>query len=360
MTDARDNIIVLEDVTKRFGDVTAADRVSLGVRRGEFVTLLGPSGCGKTTLLRMIAGFEPPTSGRIFIGGRDMEGVPPARRPVNTVFQKYALFPHLTVFGNVAFGLKLLRVPAGKDARGRDKTRRLRAAEIKEKTERSLRVVGLEGMGGRAVGTLSGGQQQRVAIARAAVLQPEVLLLDEPLGALDLTMRLEMRHELKRMQRELGITFVYVTHDQEEALAMSDTVVVMSAGAVHQTGTPEDVYFRPADAFVAGFVGGGNLLRGVSAHGGVECLGAVLPCDGAPEPGRPTDVVIRPEHVRLTGENDPEAFARGAVISSSFAGSRYEVRVAAGGEELTAYCPAGYAPGSIVGICADRGSVIVL
>ena len=250
MTDAHDNIIVLEDVTKRFGDVTAADRVSLGVRRGEFVTLLGPSGCGKTTLLRMIAGFEPPTSGRIFIGGRDMEGVPPAQRPVNTVFQKYALFPHLTVFGNVAFGLKLLRVPAGKDARGRAKTRRLRAAEIKEKTERALRVVGLEGMGSRMVGTLAGGQQQRVAIARAAVLQPEVLLLDEPLGALDLTMRLEMRHELKRMQRELGITFVYVTHDQEEALAMSDTVVVMSAGAVHQTGTPEDVDFRPADAFV--------------------------------------------------------------------------------------------------------------
>lgn len=226
MTDARDNIIVLEDVTKRFGDVTAADRVSLGVRRGEFVTLLGPSGCGKTTLLRMIAGFEPPTSGRIFIGGRDMEGVPPAQRPVNTVFQKYALFPHLTVFGNVAFGLKLLRVPAGKDARGRDKTRRLRAAEIKEKTERALRVVGLEGMGSRMVGTLSGGQQQRVAIARALATNPTILLADEPTGALDQ----KTGHQVMDLFHELhdeGRTIIMITHDRHIAQNASRLVRIL-------------------------------------------------------------------------------------------------------------------------------------
>ncbi|HVG18336.1 MAG TPA: ATP-binding cassette domain-containing protein, partial [Blastocatellia bacterium] len=222
--------VELRNVTRRFGEVAAVDAVSLGVARGEFLTLLGPSGCGKTTLLRMIAGFEVPDAGRVILGGRDVTDVPPYRRDVTTVFQQYALFPHMNVFDNVAFGLE---------------RRRVAAAEIKRRVGRSLEMVRLDGMERRRSTELSGGQQQRVALARALVLEPKVLLLDEPLAALDLKLRKQMQVELKSLQRRLGISFVYVTHDQEEALTMSDRVVVMNAGRVEQSGRAEEIYERP-------------------------------------------------------------------------------------------------------------------
>ena len=220
-----DKIIEVKGITKAFDGVTVIDNLSLSIRRGQFVTLLGPSGCGKTTLLRMIAGFESPTEGEIYIEGKPMTALPPHRRPVNTVFQKYALFPHLNVFKNVAFGLKLKKIP---DATAKNGYRKFTKDEIKEKVNRALKLVGLEDYGHRDVNSLSGGQQQRVAIARAIVCEPKVLLLDEPLGALDLKMRKEMQIELKKMHENLGITFIFVTHDQEEALTMSDVVVVMA------------------------------------------------------------------------------------------------------------------------------------
>ena len=224
--------------------------MNLYIRKKEFVTLLGPSGCGKTTTLRMIGGFETPTRGKILFGGADMTDVPPYRRRVNTVFQKYALFPHLNVFDNVAFGLTIAKVPK---------------AEIKRRVAAMLEMVGLKGFEKRGIDALSGGQQQRVAIARALVNEPEVLLLDEPLGALDQRLRKDMQLELKKMQQRLGITFIYVTHDQEEALTMSDTIVVMKGGRIQQIGTPKDIYNEPANAFVADFIGESNILDGVDA-----------------------------------------------------------------------------------------------
>ncbi len=242
--------VELESVTKRFGDFVAVDDLSLEFGAGEFFTLLGPSGCGKTTTLRMIAGFEEPSEGRIRIDGADVESLPPHRRPTNTVFQSYALFPHLSVADNVAFGLKRKRV---------------RRAEIRERVSAELERVGLAAEGGRRPAQLSGGQQQRVALARALVNLPKVLLLDEPLGALDLKLRKGLQLELKRIQREVGITFVYVTHDQEEALTMSDRIAVMNRGRVEQVGDPEQVYERPSTTFVAGFIGVSNLMPGVVA-----------------------------------------------------------------------------------------------
>ena len=259
-----DNIIEIKNVTKVFDGITAVDNVNLAVRRGEFVTLLGPSGCGKTTLLRMIAGFELPTSGTILLEKQDVTTVPPHLRPINTVFQKYALFPHLNVFKNIAFGLKLKRVPTGEfDKKNRPVYRKFTKDEIAEKVERVLKLVNLEAYGYRGITGLSGGQQQRVAIARAIVCEPKVLLLDEPLGALDLKMRKEMQLELAAMHKDIGITFIYVTHDQEEALTMSDKVVVMTDGAVQQYGTPKKIYDEPANAFVADFIGESNILSGV-------------------------------------------------------------------------------------------------
>ena len=269
-----DKIIEIRNVTKVFDDVTVVDNMNLSVKRGDFVTLLGPSGCGKTTLLRMIAGFATPTSGNIFLDGKDITELPPHKRPINTVFQKYALFPHLNVFKNIAFGLKLKRIPDVKrDKKGEpvlnpktgahiDVMRKFTKNEIAEKVNRVLKLVGLEGYGHRDTTSLSGGQQQRVAIARALVLEPKVLLLDEPLGALDLKMRKEMQFELKKMHDELGITFIYVTHDQEEALTMSDKVVVISDGVIQQMGTPKKIYDEPANAFVANFIGESNILSG--------------------------------------------------------------------------------------------------
>ena len=235
------NIIELKNIVKTYDNgFTAVDGFNLEVKRGEFVTFLGPSGCGKTTTLRMIAGFEIPTSGEILLDGQDISKLPPNKRPINTVFQRYALFPHLNIFDNIAFGLKLKKLPK---------------AEIVKKVKKVLEMVDLEGFEDRKVATLSGGQQQRIAIARALVNEPEILLLDEPLGALDLKMRKEMQIELKGMHDRLGITFIYVTHDQEEALTMSDKIVVMSEGEIQQIGTPEDIYNEPKNAFVADFIG---------------------------------------------------------------------------------------------------------
>ena len=243
------NIIELKNIVKTYDNgFTAVDGFNLEVKRGEFVTFLGPSGCGKTTTLRMIAGFEIPTSGEILLDGQDISKLPPNKRPINTVFQRYALFPHLNIFDNIAFGLKLKKLPK---------------AEIVKKVKKVLEMVDLEGFEDRKVATLSGGQQQRIAIARALVNEPEILLLDEPLGALDLKMRKEMQIELKGMHDRLGITFIYVTHDQEEALTMSDKIVVMSEGEIQQIGTPEDIYNEPKNAFVADFIGESNIFNGI-------------------------------------------------------------------------------------------------
>ena len=247
-------IIEVKSVSKFFGEKTALDNVNLSIRKGEFVTILGPSGCGKTTLLRLIAGFQTASEGEIYIGGKEITQTPPHRRPVNTVFQKYALFPHLNVFDNIAFGLKL---------------KKMSKPEIEKKVKVALRMVGMTDYEYRDVNSLSGGQQQRVAIARAIVNEPEVLLLDEPLAALDLKMRKDMQMELKEMHKRLGITFVYVTHDQEEALTLSDTIVVMSEGRIQQIGTPIDIYNEPTNSFVADFIGESNILNGTMVH---DCL----------------------------------------------------------------------------------------
>ena len=241
------HLIELNGITKTFGDTKALDNVSLYIRKREFITLLGPSGCGKTTMLRIIGGFEYPDEGQVLFEGRDIAAVPPYKRRVNTVFQKYALFPHLNVFDNIAFGLRLKKMPK---------------AEIAERVHRMLKLVNLEGFEKRSVDAMSGGQQQRIAIARALVNEPEVLLLDEPLGALDLKLRKEMQIELKQMQQQLGITFVYVTHDQEEALTMSDTIAVMQGGRIQQIGDPKRIYDEPKNAFVAAFIGESNILHG--------------------------------------------------------------------------------------------------
>ena len=244
-----ENIIELKHITKNFDDnFTAVDDFNLEVQRGEFVTFLGPSGCGKTTTLRMIAGFEMPTEGEILLNGKDISKLPPNKSPINKVFQRYALFPHLNIYDNIAFGLKLKKLPK---------------AEIEKKVKKALEMVDLEGFEDRRVQTLSGGQQQRIAIARSLVNEPEILLLDEPLGALDLKMRKEMQLELKEMHERLGITFIYVTHDQEEALTMSDKIVVMSEGRIQQIGTPEDIYNEPKNAFVADFIGESNIFNGI-------------------------------------------------------------------------------------------------
>jgi spermidine/putrescine transport system ATP-binding protein len=283
----------LERVSKRFDAVVAVDDVTLGVESGEFFSLLGPSGCGKTTSLRMVAGFERPDAGRVLVGGVDVTETPPHRRPVNTVFQSYALFPHLSVEQNVAFGLRFQRVD-------RRQARR-RVAE-------ALELVRLGGLGGRRPHQLSGGQQQRVALARALVLSPTVLLLDEPLGALDAKLRRELQIELKSIQRELGITFVYVTHDQEEALTMSDRLAVLARGRVEQLGTPREVYEHPRTAFVADFLGVSNLLRGHAEGDAVEVGGVVLRVAGGDGARGVVRLTIRPERVRIapagtSGEN---------------------------------------------------------
>ncbi len=306
--------IEIGQLSKVFGQgaqaFRALDEVSVTIRRGEFFTLLGPSGCGKTTLLRLIAGFEQPSGGTLRIGGKEVAGLGPNQRPVNTVFQNYALFPHMSVADNIGFGLQMQGRPA---------------AERRETVGRMLRLVQMEALADRRPAQISGGQQQRVALARALAPAPRVLLLDEPLSALDLKLRKEMQSELKRLQTETGITFVFVTHDQEEALTMSDRIAVMSEGRILQTGTPEEIYNRPADRFVADFIGDTNFLEAVveEASGGravVRLPGgarvpANLPASGAGGPGSTVTVVIRPEHARIVGDTDVGPPDEGAVLS---------------------------------------------
>ena len=328
-------IVSLKDIVVDFDGERILDELSLDIHDKEFVTFLGPSGCGKTTTLRVIAGFITPKSGNVFFDGKDIASVPPYKRQVNTVFQKYALFPHLNVYENVAFGLRLKKLPE---------------ETIRPKVLEMLETVGLRGFERRSINQLSGGQQQRVAIARSLVNQPRVLLLDEPLGALDLKLRKEMQLELKRLQREMNITFVYVTHDQEEALTMSDTIVVMNGGYIQQIGTPEDIYNEPQNAFVADFIGDSNLLGGTMIQDRlVEILGAKFLCvDEGFGTNNPVDVVIRPEDVELV---KPEVgIIKGRVTSVIFKGVHYEMTVLANNFEWLVHSTDMYPADSEVGI----------
>jgi spermidine/putrescine transport system ATP-binding protein len=324
--------VELRGVTKRFDQLAAVDALDLQLAEGEFFTLLGPSGCGKTTTLRMIAGFERPTSGEVRIEGEDVAQLPPHRRPTNTVFQSYALFPHLSVNDNVAFGLKRKKV---------DK------AEIKQRVESELDRVGLASEGNRRPSQLSGGMQQRVALARALVNLPKVLLLDEPLGALDLKLRKELQVELKRIQRDVGITFVYVTHDQEEALTMSDRIAVMNRGRVEQVAVPEEVYDRPATTFVAGFIGVSNLMPATvtGSHEVKLDQGQTISTEtGGFSPGERCHAVVRPEKLRVElGENGlgaEQARVEGVVASSLYLGTATQIAVDLGeGTRMTVLVP---------------------
>ncbi len=331
-----EHIIELQHVTKAYGDNVVIEDVSFYVNKGEFITFLGPSGCGKTTTLRMIAGFDLPTSGKILLNGKDISLLPPNKRPVNTVFQRYALFPHLNVFENIAYGLRCKKVAATYENNKGDrytKKEKLSKKEISEKVKKALEIVDLEGFEKRSISTLSGGQQQRVAIARAIVNEPEILLLDEPLGALDLKMRKEMQIELKAMHKRLGITFIYVTHDQEEALTMSDTIVVMADGVVQQIGTPKGIYDEPANTFVADFIGESNILSGtVTGDKKVKFCGKTFDCLDEFEQNELVDVVVRPEDIRMCPPD--EGTLVGEVLSVVFKGIHYEITVQVGKYEL--------------------------
>ena len=309
-----ENIISLQNISVAFDNEAILNGISLDIRDKEFVTLLGPSGCGKTTTLRIIGGFLQPDSGNIFFDGKKINDVPPYKRNVNTVFQRYALFPHLNVYDNIAFGLKIAKLPE---------------KEIRQRVAEMLKLVNLTGFEKRSVNRLSGGQQQRVAIARALVNRPKVLLLDEPLGALDLKLRKEMQAELKRIQQSLEITFVYVTHDQEEALTMSDTVVVMKDGNILQVGTPVDIYNEPKNAFVADFIGESNILKGIMHEDYlVEISGHKFKCvDAGFGDNTPVDVVIRPEDITILPED--EAAITGVVKTVTFKGVHYEMVIEA-------------------------------
>ena len=347
-----EKIIELVGVTKVFDETTAAENIDLYVRKGEFITLLGPSGCGKTTTLRMIAGFDIPTSGKILLNGRDITDLPPNKRPVNTVFQRYALFPHYNIYDNVAFGLMLKKVPVtyvNKQGETYTKMRKLTRKEIDEKVKSALAVVDLEGFEKRSVSTLSGGQQQRVAIARAIVNEPEILLLDEPLGALDLKMRKEMQIELKEMHKKLGITFIYVTHDQEEALTMSDTIVVMKDGCIQQIGTPTDIYNEPANAFVADFIGDSNILSGTMVGEKlVRFCNHNFPCVDDFEKNEKVDVVVRPEDIKMVPAG--QGMLQGKVVSVVFKGVHYEITAMVGRSEMVIQSTQSAQTGAVIGM----------
>jgi spermidine/putrescine transport system ATP-binding protein len=341
-----DNIIELRHISKVYSDngFKAVDDFNLEVKRGEFVTFLGPSGCGKTTTLRMIAGFEMPTSGEILLNGEDISQLPANKRPINTVFQRYALFPHMNIYDNIAFGLKLKKLPK---------------EEIRKKVKRVLDMVDLEGFENRKISTLSGGQQQRIAIARALVNEPEILMLDEPLGALDLKMRQEMQIELKHMHDELGITFIYVTHDQEEALTMSDKIVVLSEGRIQQIGTPEDIYNEPQNAFVADFIGESNIFKGImTGHMKVRfCGGEFIGMDDVAE-GTLVDVVVRPEDVIITKPED--GVVEGEVVSVIFKGMHYEVTVESGKYEMVIRTTKCYSVGERIGMKLEPDGIHIM
>ena len=347
-----EHIIELVNVTKYYDDNLILENVSFYVKKGEFITFLGPSGCGKTTTLRMIAGFDLPSSGKILLDGKDISNLPPNKRPVNTVFQRYALFPHFNVFENIAFGLKCKRVLntyTNGEGKSYTKKQRLSKAEIAAKVKKALEIVDLEGFEKRAISTLSGGQQQRVAIARAIVNEPEILLLDEPLGALDLKMRKEMQLELKEIHRRLGITFIYVTHDQEEALTMSDTVVVMADGIVQQIGTPTKIYNEPANTFVADFIGESNIFNGtVVGEKRVKFCGKTFPCVDDFGVNEMVDVVVRPEDIVMCKTNEGQL--KGEVISVVFKGIHYEISVQVGKYELVIQSTESREVGEVIGM----------
>ena len=339
------NIIELKHISRTFDDgFRVVDDFNLTVQRGEFVTFLGPSGCGKTTTLRMIAGFDKPTEGELLLNGEDIRDLPPNKRPINTVFQRYALFPHLNVFENVAFGLKLKKLPK---------------ADIVKKVKKALEMVDLEDFEDRGIQTLSGGQQQRIAIARAIVNEPEILLLDEPLGALDLKMRKEMQLELKGMHEKLGITFIYVTHDQEEALTMSDKIVVMSEGKIQQIGTPEDIYNEPRNAFVADFIGESNIFSGImTGEYRVRFCGAEFECVDDVEHGTMIDAVVRPEGVSIT--TPEQGIIRGRVTSVIFKGVHYEITVQSGKNEIVIQSTRKAELNAVVGLCIEPEGIHIM
>ena len=344
---SNDYIIEIKNISKSFGDKCILDDVSINVKKGEFVTILGPSGCGKTTLLRLLAGFGKADKGEIRINGEDITNVPPHLRPVNTVFQRYALFPHLDVYENIAFGLKLQKVPAD---------------EIDKIVLRVLKMVSMTDYEDRDVESLSGGQQQRVAIARAIANQPKVLLLDEPLAALDLKMRKDMQIELKEMHKKLGITFVYVTHDQEEALTLSDTIIVMNEGKIQQIGTPTDIYNEPQNSFVADFIGESNILNGRMIKDKlVEFVGHQFDCvdEGFGE-NTEVDVVVRPEDIYIMNRLDGAQFT-GKVKSCTFKGVHYEMFVDSdNGYELMVQDYNAFEPGSEVGLLIRPADIQVM
>ena len=319
-------LIRLRNIRMAFDDEVVLNDLNLYINDKEFLTLLGPSGCGKTTTLRIIGGFTTPVSGDVLFDGVRINDVPPYRRQINTVFQKYALFPHMNVFENVAFGLRMQKRPDPKDPSGKRRVK-IPETEIRQRVLEMLEVVSLKGFENRKPDALSGGQQQRVAIARALVNRPKVLLLDEPLGALDLKLRKDMQLELKKIQQQVGITFIYVTHDQEEALTMSDTIVVMDKGCIQQIGTPEDIYNEPKNAFVADFIGESNIIDGVMVRDKlVKMYGREFPClDGGFAENEPVDVVIRPEDIDIVPMEQGQLV--GSVTSVTFKGMQYDIIV---------------------------------
>ena len=319
-------MIRLRNIRMAFDDEVVLNDLNLYINDKEFLTLLGPSGCGKTTTLRIIGGFTTPVSGDVLFDGVRINDVPPYRRQINTVFQKYALFPHMNVFENVAFGLRMQKRPDPKDPSGKRRVK-IPETEIRQRVLEMLEVVSLKGFENRKPDALSGGQQQRVAIARALVNRPKVLLLDEPLGALDLKLRKDMQLELKKIQQQVGITFIYVTHDQEEALTMSDTIVVMDKGCIQQIGTPEDIYNEPKNAFVADFIGESNIIDGVMVRDKlVKMYGREFPClDGGFAENEPVDVVIRPEDIDIVPMEQGQLV--GTVTSVTFKGMQYDIIV---------------------------------
>ena len=339
------NIVELKNITVKFDGDTILDDLSLSIGDGEFVTFLGASGCGKTTTLRLIAGFLEPNEGEVFFDSKNMSGVPAYEREVNTIFQRYALFPHLNVYENVAFGLRVSKTP--KD-------------EIDKKVTEMLKTVNLAGFERRRVASLSGGQQQRVAIARALVNSPKVLLLDEPLGALDLKLRKDMQNELKSIHDKMGITFIFVTHDQEEALSMSDRIVVMDLGKIQQIGTPTDIYNEPQNAFVADFIGESNIIDGIMVKDGVvKICGKEFQCvDSGFAPNEPVDVVIRPEDVDVVSTE--EGILTGTVTAVTFKGVHYEIIVDIHGFKWMIQSTDSSAVGDVIGVSVRPDEIHIM
>ena len=345
MTNMKDVLVNLEHISKSYDGQLILDDLNLYIRENEFLTLLGPSGCGKTTTLRILGGFEQPDTGRVVFGNQDITNLPPNKRQLNTVFQKYALFTHMTIAENIAFGLKI-----------KNKSQ----SYIQDKIKYALKLVNLDGYENRMPDSLSGGQQQRIAIARAIVNEPKLLLLDEPLGALDLKLRQDMQYELIRLKNELGITFIYVTHDQEEALTMSDTIVVMNQGYIQQIGSPERIYNEPENAFVADFIGDSNIIGATMIRDRlVEILGARFDCvdEGFGE-NKPVDVVIRPEDVELTAPE--EGIINGVVTHLIFKGVHYEMEVQANGFEWLVHSTRMFPVGTPVGIKVDPFNIQIM